>query len=172
MQFKKTQQALELETQLMYLSTDDELPVRKYKDLDFTPIRSTEGSAGYDLFACIPEPIIIYPDEVVKISTGVHIWLDDEELMDYDVKWCGLLLPRSSNTGCILNNTVGLLDSDYQGELFAKWRNVTAEPITFVTGQKFCQLVIVPAYIAGIKEVSSFETTTGRAEGGFGSTGK
>jgi len=173
MQFKKTKQALEMEEQFEYLDQEDAIPIYKYPDLDFTPARSTSGSAGYDLFACITEPVTIYPDEVKKIGTGVHIWLgeDDDLYLHSDFKFAGLLMPRSSNEGCILNNTVGLLDSDYQGELIAKWRNSTDTKITFMPGQKFCQLLIVPAFIGKLTEVEEFERSTGRSNGGFGSTG-
>jgi len=171
MQFKKTKQALEMEEQFEYLDQEDAIPIYKYPDLDFTPARSTSGSAGYDLFACITEPVTIYPDEVRKIGTGVHIWLGEDEGLPSELKWCGLLMPRSSNEGCILNNTIGLLDSDYQGELIAKWRNSTDTKITFMPGQKFCQLLIVPAFIGKLTEVEEFESSTERGNGGFGSTG-
>jgi dUTP pyrophosphatase len=166
MQFKKTKQALELEANCP--SNFDQKGEHKFR---FTPLHSTSGSAGYDLFACIAEPVTIYPDEVKKIGTGVHIWLGEDEYIPSEMKWCGLLMPRSSNEGCILNNTLGLLDSDYQGELIAKWRNVTDAPITFTPGQKFCQLLIVPAFIGMLTEVEEFEGSTERGESGFGSTG-
>lgn len=173
MQFKKTEQALEMEQELWFAGEGIGM-ARVYPNLDFSPIRSTSGSAGYDLFACITEPVTIYPDEIKKIGTGVHIWLgEDEDLyLHSDFKFAGLLMPRSSNEGCILNNTIGLLDSDFQGELIAKWRNTTDAPITFTPGQKFCQLLIVPAFIGMLIEVEEFETATGRGENGFGHTGK
>lgn len=170
MQFKKTKQAIQMESHFWYAGEEIGL-TKKYPKVDFTPIRSTQGSAGYDLFACILEPVTIYPDEVQKIGTGVHIWLGEGESLPSELKWVGLLLPRSSNEGCILNNVVGVIDADFQGELFAKWRNVTNAPITFVPGQKFCQLIIVPAFIGTLTEVARFETVTGRGEGCFGSTG-
>lgn len=170
MQFKKTEQALAMEQELLNLGEGVEVTF-KYPNLNFTPIRSTSGSAGYDLFACITEPVTIYPDEVKKIGTGVHIWLGEDEDLSPEVKWCGLLMPRSSNEGCVLNNTIGLLDSDYQGELIAKWRNNTDKKITFIPGQKFCQLVIVPAFIGRLTEVEEFAGITERSNGGFGSTG-
>lgn len=141
--------------------------------MSFTPTRATAGSSGYDLRACILEDIVLAPNEVVKIGTGVKIWIGD--MMDVnsisDFVFAGLLLPRSSSKGAILSNTVGLLDSDYQGELFCKYRNITTEPITITVGEAFAQLIIIPTYIGTMIEVESFEDNTVRGDGGFGSTG-
>jgi dUTPase len=172
MQYKKTKQALEIEDVGCGWFTDGKGLCVPAKSVNFSPIRSTSGSAGYDLFTCITEPITIHPDEVKKIGTGVHIWLGETEDLPEELKWAGLLMPRSSNEGCILNNTVGLLDSDYQGELIAKWRNTTDTPITFTPGQKFCQLLIVPAYVGGLMEAIGEWKPTERGEGAFGHTGK
>ncbi len=171
MQYKKTELAIKLENLITY-NGDDEVAIYKYPGLNFTPKRATEGSNGYDLRCCSEEPVIIFPDEVVKIGTGVHVWLGSIKKPIEEIVWTGLLVPRSSNKGCILNNTIGILDNDYQGELFMKWRNVTAETITFEVGQAFAQLVIVPSYIGSLEEAKEFHSITSRGENGFGSTGK
>ena len=163
MKFIKTELAKKLET---------------ITGVDFTPVQGTSGSAGYDLRAAIAVPLTIRPDQVEKIPTGVKIWIDSEAdaTQDYGDAGAstvvGLLLPRSSTTGALLNNTVGVVDSDYQGEVFIKLRNITPEPITINTGESFAQLLFVPVFLPRLEEVTEFTTTTVRAEGGFGSTGK
>jgi len=142
--------------------------------MSFTPTRATAGSSGYDLRYCSLQDIVLQPNEVVKLGTGVRIHIGSM----YDVTggnpellFSGLLMPRSSSKGAILNNTIGLLDSDYQGELFCKYRNITTEPITIEVGERFAQLIIVPTYVGEMVEVESFDDSTERGEGGFGSTG-
>ena len=154
-----------------------------YPDLDFTPVRGTEGSSGYDLRAAVEAPVTIFPDDVVKIPTGVKLWNGSDDLIKRvqqlrtlgfpgDFKLLGFLLPRSSTKGAILNNTIGLCDEDYQGEIFIKLRNITNESITITTGERFAQLTFMLSYIPYIlEEVSEFSKTTTRT-GGFGSTGK
>ena len=160
MQFKKTEQAIALETTLAMSAID----------VDFSPTRSPDSN-GFDLRACTDTVITIFPDEVVKIGTGVHVWLGVDEDLPADLAWAGLLMPRSSSQGLILNNTIGLLDYGYQGELIVKYRNITPEAISIAPGDKFAQLVVVMTYINTMKQVEDFTTTTRRGENGFGSTG-
>ena len=144
--------------------------------VSFTPTRGEDGSSGYDLKACILERITIYPDEVVKIPTGIKIWVGSSHILrthnDEHVLWAGLLMPRSSSKGLILNNTIGLIDNSYQGEIFCKYRNPTNTPIDIEIGESFIQLVIIPTWIGKITEVKEFASSTERGEGGFGSTNK
>ncbi len=161
MKYKKTAKAIELETTLAMSSID----------VDFSPTRAVDSN-GYDLRACTDQVITIFPDEVYSIGTGVHVWLGNDPYFPEDVKWAGLLMPRSSSKGAILNNTIGLLDYNYQGELIAKYRNTTAEPINFAPGEKFAQLLIVPSYIGKLIQVDDFGIKTTRGENGFGHTGK
>ena len=160
--YKKTAKAKELEERhnLQHITT-----------LDFAPKRATDGSSGFDLRACIEQPITLNSYDVAKIGTGVHIWIGkgDEEIDEY-MLFAGLLMPRSSSDGAILNNTIGLLDSDYMGELFCKYRNLTNRSITFEPGERFSQLIIVPTFIAKMNEVDSFdnETNTLSSVVGFG----
>jgi dUTP pyrophosphatase len=166
--FKKTELAVYLENRVYDKSLEGQVII------NFTPTRATIGSAGYDLCYCGLENITLQVGEVVKLGTGVHIYIGNMfELTDGSpyVGFAGLLMPRSSSKGAILNNTIGLLDSDYQGELFCKYRNITSEPITIEVGERFAQLVIVPVSIGGMLEVDSFTDSTERGNGGFGSTG-
>ena len=170
MQFIKTDLAKQLE--------------ETYLGLDFILVRGTEGSSGYDIKACIEAPVTIFPDQVVKIPTGIKLWNGSDELINRvqqlrtlgfpgDFKLAGFLLPRSSTKGAILNNTIGLCDEDYQGEIFVKLRNITNEAITINTGEAFAQLVFMLTYIPKeLEEVSTFSINTIRGDGGFGSTGR
>lgn len=152
-----------------------ELAKRLYteKSIDFIPKRATDGSNGYDLFACIEEPIKIHYMQIVKIPLGVNIWLGDDlgKATQGEMLLSGLYLPRSSNNNLILTNIVGLLDSDYQGESFLKYKNIGEEPITINPGDRIGQLVIVPTIVVPLNIVESFEEVTERGEGGDGSTG-
>lgn len=148
------------------------------KDLEasgvtITPRRMQAGDAGLDLAACIRKPLLIPSNSVQKIPTGVHIWMGDGmgELSDGQAVYAGLLLPRSSLKGLVLTNAVGLLDSDYQHELFVKVRNVTDKVISVDVGERLVQLLIVPAMVPDLEVVEEFEETTGRGAGD-GSSGK
>ena len=175
--FKLTEDA----KKLMELS--DNPLITKY---DFTPRRMTPGANGFDLSACIFEQEVVYPNEVVKIPLGVSINLDEQGLANYSTgmqgnfpeeltytlfSFCGFLLPRSSNKMFILNNTIGLLDSDYKGELFAKVRNIGDECLVIKPGERIIQLVIMLSYVGPMLEVNSLGKSS-RGEGGDGSTGK
>lgn len=151
---KKTENALYLEEQVY--------------TLDFTPKRATPGSAGYDLRACINEEVHLQPNQSYKFPTGIHIWLDHEVREPLLV---GFVFPRSS-TDLKLKNTIGVLDSDYQGELFLNYKNEEDRVKTIGIGDKIGQLVITYACIDDFTIVSSFCKSTKRGSGGFGSTGK
>ena len=156
-QFKLTQQAKLL---------------KKTHGIDVTPTKATKLDAGIDLRACITEQVSVYPDEIVKIPTGVCIWLGDELYRrSGEMAFAGLYLPRSSSKGLVLANTVGLLDSEYQHESFCKWRNTTDRLITIAPGERMAQLVVFPAFIVDLEQVEEFEETTGRGAGD-GSSGK
>lgn len=166
---KKTKLAKELEVEFS-LSGNAEL-----QNIDFKPVRATPGSSGYDLRACVSEEIIIYPGEVLKIPTGVHIWIGEDvhrDKLPNDVRWVGFYFPRSSNPGLKLQNTIGVLDSDYQGESFFKYKNETDEQITIQPGEKIGQLVVSLSYIGDMLLVESFDKVTARGDSGFGHTGK
>lgn len=137
--------------------------------LNFIPKQAHPTDAGYDLAACLEESLKIFPGQVEKIPLGVHVALGEEA---GNWAWVGMLFPRSSCKGLRLTNTVGILDSSYQGELFAKYENTSEEIVTIVPGQRIVQLVITQAFVGSIQEVEEFEEVTERGEGGDGSSGK
>lgn len=131
---------------------------------------ATPGSAGVDLHNCSGSRIVIAGacDQVVKVPTGLHVWARDATRLI-------MLAPRSSSEFRIVN-TIGVVDSDYQGELIVKICNPWYEKeIVIEPGEAFAQMiqfVIVPAYAMRAQEVDEFEYPTRRGKGGFGSTGK
>jgi dUTP pyrophosphatase len=134
---------------------------------DQLPAYATTGSAGLDLRACLDEPLTLKPGETALVPTGLAIHVADPS-------YAALILPRSGlghKHGIVLGNLVGLIDSDYQGQLMiSTWnRGVT----TFVLNpmERLAQLVIVPVVQAEFNIVDDFETSE-RGAGGFGSTGK
>ena len=130
------------------------------------PARGTDGSAGVDLRACLDEPLELAPGACELIRSGVAIHLDDPDL-------AAVLLPRSGlghKHGIVLGNLVGLIDSDYQGELLISCWNRGTKPFRVEPGERIAQLVIVPVVPAEFELVESFSQSA-RGAGGFGHTG-
>lgn len=130
------------------------------------PHYGTEGSAGLDLRACLEDTLVLQPGETKLIPTGMSIYIEDTGL-------AAMILPRSGlghKHGIVLGNLVGLIDSDYQGELMVSCWNRGDTAFTMEVGERIAQLVIVPVVQAEFDLVSEFEATD-RGEGGFGSTG-
>lgn len=130
------------------------------------PHYATEGSAGLDLRACIDTPITLAAGETQLIPTGIAIYLDNPNL-------AAMLLPRSGlghKHGIVLGNLVGLIDSDYQGELMVSLWNRSQTEFTIQPFERIAQMVIVPVVQAQFQQVEQFKLS-GRGEGGFGSTG-
>lgn len=129
------------------------------------PAYATSGSAGVDLQAYIPEYEVLYPGEQSKFRTGIAIHIEDPG-------YAGLIIPRSGlgSKGLVLANTIGLIDSDYQGELIVNLWNRSEDLIRVNPGDRIAQLVIIPVQQVSWIPVTTFETST-RGEGGFGSTG-
>jgi dUTP pyrophosphatase len=130
------------------------------------PHYATAGSAGLDLRACLLSPLHIHPGETHLIPTGMAIHLADPGL-------AAIILPRSGlghKHGIVLGNLVGLIDSDYQGELMVSTWNRGRDSFTINPLDRIAQLVIVPVLQVGFRVVDSFDQS-GRGEGGFGSTG-
>lgn len=130
------------------------------------PHYGTEGSAGLDLRACLEDTLVLNPGETKLIPTGMSIYIEDNGL-------AAMILPRSGlghKHGIVLGNLVGLIDSDYQGELMVSCWNRGDTPFTMDVGERIAQLVIVPVVQAEFDMVSEFEATD-RGAGGFGSTG-
>lgn len=134
---------------------------------DYLPKYATEGSAGLDLRACIDNTMQIFPGQTVLIPTGLAIYIENPEL-------CAMVLPRSGlghKHGIVLGNLVGLIDSDYQGQLFISIWNRGDSIFELNPFERVAQLVIVPVIQADFTIVDDF-TDTVRGDGGFGSTGK
>lgn len=131
------------------------------------PSYATPGSAGLDLRVCIDEPIQIGGLETVLLPTGLAIYIADPHL-------AAVILPRSGlghKHGIVLGNLVGLIDSDYQGELKISCWNRNQEHFTIHPGERIAQLVFLPVVRAAFSVVESF-TETSRGEDGFGSSGR
>lgn len=135
-----------------------EIPLPKY---------ATTGSAGLDLRACIDEALEIKPGETHLVPTGMAIHIDDASM-------AAVILPRSGlghKHGIVLGNLTGLIDSDYQGQLFVSVWNRGQDTFTLNVADRMAQLVFVPIVQAQFDIVASFDESE-RAEGGFGHTGK
>lgn len=131
------------------------------------PTHATSGSAGLDLRACLDAPLEIKPGETQLIRTGIAIYIEDPGL-------AGMVLPRSGlghKHGIVLGNLVGLIDSDYQGELMVSCWNRGNTSFIVDVGERIAQLIIVPVVQADFAIVDEF-TESERAAGGFGSTGR
>lgn len=131
------------------------------------PAYATSGSAGLDLRACIDADMILHADATVLVPTGLAIHIDDPQL-------AAVLLPRSGlghKHGVVLGNLVGLIDSDYQGQVFVSVWNRSAIDFTISIGERIAQMVFVPVVQVQFEQVQSFEFSD-RGEGGFGHTGR
>jgi len=131
------------------------------------PHYASEGSAGLDLRACVESSVTLQPGETQLIPTGICIHIADPG-------YAGMILPRSGlghKHGIVLGNLVGLIDSDYQGQLFVSCWNRGQDEFTIEVGTRIAQLVIVPVAQVAFNRVESFELSD-RGEGGFGSTGQ
>lgn len=136
------------------------------KDIDL-PEYATDGSAGMDLRAALEQSTEIKPGETLLIPTGISIYVEDPNM-------AAVILPRSGlghKHGIVLGNLVGLIDSDYQGQLFVSCWNRGDKPFTIEIGDRIAQLVIVPVIQAEFEVVDEFEKTH-RGAGGFGHSGQ
>ena len=136
------------------------------QDIEF-PTYATDGSAGLDLRACLTENIVLAPGTTELIPTGIAIYLEDPSL-------AAMILPRSGlghKHGIVLGNLVGLIDSDYQGELMVSIWNRGQDTFTIAPGDRIAQMVVVPVVQARFNIVESFEASE-RGTGGFGSSGR
>jgi dUTP pyrophosphatase len=134
---------------------------------DFLPAYATGGSAGLDLRACIDAPLTLEPGQTVLVPTGLAIHLADPG-------HAAMILPRSGlghKNGIVLGNLVGLIDSDYQGQLMVSTWNRGQSAFTLQPMDRLAQLVVVPVVQVGFKVVEEFASSD-RGAGGFGSTGK
>ncbi len=133
----------------------------------YLPTYATPGSAALDLRACIDTSLLLDPGNTVLVPTGVAIHIDDPAL-------AALILPRSGlghKQGIVLGNLVGLIDSDYQGQLMVSCWNRGSQTFELKPFERLAQLIFIPVVQAAFVEVSEFEQSA-RGEGGFGSSGK
>lgn len=131
------------------------------------PSYATPGSAGLDLRACLDTSLTLEPGQTQLIPTGMAIHIEDPAL-------CAMILPRSGlghKHGIVLGNLVGLIDSDYQGQLFVSCWNRGQTTFTMEPGERIAQLVLVPVVQAEFEVVDDFSVSH-RGEGGFGSSGR
>ncbi len=135
---------------------------------DQLPAYATPGSAGLDLRACLDAPVELAPNAWQLIPTGLAIHLADPG-------YAAMILPRSGlghKHGIVLGNLVGLIDSDYQGQLMVSAWNRSTVPFTIQPMERIAQMVIVPVVQAQFRVVSSFSAASERGTGGYGSTGR
>ena len=131
------------------------------------PHYATAGSAGLDLRACLDKSLTLEPGQTELLPTGIAIHIEDPGL-------CAMILPRSGlghKHGIVLGNLVGLIDSDYQGQLMVSCWNRGETPFTVTPGERIAQLVLVPVIQAEFEVVEAFSDSD-RGEGGFGSSGR
>ena len=143
------------------------LQIKKLKENAKVPARGTAGSAGLDLCACIDEPITLNCGDTAVIPTGIAIALPSA---DYGA----FVFPRSGiavKHGIGLLNSVGVIDSDYRGEIMVGVINQKRDAYTIEPGERIAQMVIMPVSMMPVEEVTQLNETD-RGEGGFGSTGK
>ena len=131
------------------------------------PDYATSGSAGLDLRACLDDALVLEPGATTLIPTGLAIHIDDPSL-------AAVILPRSGlghKHGIVLGNLVGLIDSDYQGQLFVSCWNRSQTAFTINVGERIAQMVFVPVIQVAFEQVEEF-TSSERGTGGFGHTGR
>ncbi len=147
----------EVEVKILDSRVGKEFPLPEY---------ATQGSAGLDLRACLDEALTLKPGQTELIPTGIAIHMQDQNM-------ASVILPRSGlghKHGIVLGNLVGLIDSDYQGQLFVSCWNRGDTTFTVEPGERIAQLVFLPVIQASFKQVNEFEASE-RGAGGFGSTG-
>lgn len=143
------------------------LKIKKVKENAKVPHRATSGSAGLDLCACIDEPVTLEGGDTAVIPTGIAIALPSAE-------YGAFVFPRSGiavKHGIGLLNSVGVIDSDYRGEIMVGVINQVKEAYTIQPGERIAQMVIMPVSMMPVEEVAELDDTA-RGAGGFGSTGK
>ena len=141
--------------------------IKKLRDNAVIPKRATEFSAGADLYACIDQPVTIEPSGLAKIPTGIAIELPKADLAAFLFARSGL----GVKYGITLSNSVGVVDSDYRGEICVGLCNVSDKPYTIQPNERIAQMVIMPVVLADFVETDELSDTL-RGEGGFGSSGR
>jgi dUTP pyrophosphatase len=148
-----------IETKIMSPLMGSSIPLPSY---------ATDGSAAMDLRACLEAPLTVQPGETVLIPSGIAISIHDPGVV-------ALLVPRSGlgiKHGIVLANTVGVIDSDYQGEIGIGILNRGGAPYTVEPGERICQMIFMPIVQAELAVVDEFSKESSRGAGGFGHTGR
>lgn len=148
------------------MNDNNKLKIKRLSENAVIPQRATSGSAGYDLSACITDDIVIKPGEIKMIPTGIAAACPKNSAL--------MIYPRSglaSKYGVALANCVGVVDSDYRGEIKIPLINHGGEDFTIESGMRIAQMVVTPVLLPDTEEVIELDTTA-RNIGGFGSTGK
>ena len=142
------------------------LKIKKLRENAKIPYRATTGSAGMDLYACTDDPVTIEPHQIAVIPTGIAIELESADYVAYIFARSGLAIKH----GLAPANCVGVIDSDYRGEVCVGLVNQTDKPYTVQPDERIAQMVISPVILPDIEVVDELSDTV-RAGGGFGSTG-
>lgn len=143
------------------------LKIKKLRDNAVVPVRATPGSAGIDLYACMDKPVTLSSREKAVIPTGIAIALPSEGYVALVYARSGLAIKH----GIGLLNAVGVIDSDYRGEICVGLINQLSEPYEIQPGERIAQLVVTPVACLPVEECDELDETQ-RGNGGFGSTGK
>lgn len=141
------------------------LKIKRLREEAVLPERKTDGSAGYDLCACIAGPLTLEPGDMVLLPTGLGAEIPRGT--------AGFIFTRSGlgiKHGVAVTNGVGVIDSDYRGEIHVGLRNAGKAPYTLQPGERVAQLILMPVCLPPVEEVEELSATQ-RGEGGFGSTG-
>ena len=144
-----------------------QLQVKRVRENAILPTRATDGSAGMDLYAAVDAPITVQPGERVRIPTGIAIGLPSRDTVALIFARSGLAVKH----GLTLSNCVGVIDSDYRGELQVGLIHQGDTPYVIEAGERIAQLVIMPVFVPELCETDTLGETA-RGEGGFGSTGR
>ena len=145
----------------------EKLLVKKMRDDAIIPTRATDGSAGFDLYACIDAPVEIEPHKCVGIPSGIAISLPDKNCAAFVFARSGL----ARKHGIAPVNAVGVIDSDYRGEIKVALYNQSKVSVEVQKGDRIAQMIIADYYKVNYEEALELDDTA-RGEGGFGSTGK
>ena len=143
------------------------IKIKKLKETAVLPTRGSAGAAGLDLYACLPAPVAVEPRKLYKIPTGIAVALPDPNTV-------ALIFARSGlgvNHGISLPNAVGVVDSDYRGEIIVGIGNTSDETYVIQPGERIAQLVVMPVFETVLEETEDLGDTE-RGNGAFGSTGK
>ncbi|HAN44140.1 MAG TPA: dUTP diphosphatase [Ruminococcaceae bacterium] len=145
----------------------NELKIKKVRNNAIIPQKSTSGSAGYDLFACIESPVTVMPSQIAKIPTGIAIAIDTQDYAAFIFGRSGLGIKY----GIAPSNAVGVVDSDYRGEIVVGLANHTDMPYEINPNDRIAQMIIMPVANPQLVLCSELDETQ-RGSGGFGSTGR